>query len=81
VGVRYDYYQPDADASERIGADLVPRNDRFSTLAAAAAWIYAPALRFTLEYDHNRNALGRLPSGFPRTLGSDVVTLRGQLIF
>ena len=81
LGVRYDYYQPDADANERVGADLVPRNNRFFTLAVAAAWIYGPALRFVVQFDHNRNALGRFPSGLPRTLGRDAVTVRGQLAF
>lgn len=81
VGLRYDWYQPDADASERIGAAVVPRNNRFATLALAAAFVYGPSLRFLLEYDRNANALGRFPSGFPRTLGRDVVTLRGQLNF
>lgn len=81
VGVRYDHYQPDADASERIGAELVPRNDRFSMLALAAAFIQGPALRFVLQVERNRNALGRYPSGWPRTLGRSAVTLRGQLVF
>ena len=80
-GVRYDWYQPDADATERQGANLVPRNGRFATLAVAAAWIHGPSLRVVVEYDRNWNALGRFPSGRPRTLGSDAVTLRGQLVF
>ena len=61
VGVRYDHYQPDADASERMGRELVPRNNRFSSLAVAAAWIQGPALRFVLQVERNRNALGPLP--------------------
>jgi hypothetical protein len=36
-------------------------------------------VRFTLEYDHNTNALGRTPSGMVTTLGADVITLRGQV--
>ena len=81
VGVRYDWYQPDADATERHGANLVPRNGRFATLAVAAAWIHGPSLRVVVQYDRNWNALGRFPSGFPRTLGRDALTLRGQLVF
>ena len=54
---------------------------RFATLALAAAWVHGPALRVLLEYDRNWNPLGRYPSGFPRTLGRDALTLRGQLVY
>jgi hypothetical protein len=81
VGVRYDRYDPDQDAVDRQGAKLVPRDSTYSTLAVAIAGGYPPYVRVTLEYDHNTNALGRSASGAPATLGSDVLTLRGQVTF
>jgi hypothetical protein len=81
IGLRYDRYDPDADARDRNGAQLVPRDLSYSTLAVAVAGGYPPYVRFTLEYDHNTNALGRSASGAPTTLGAEVLTLRGQLAF
>jgi hypothetical protein len=81
IGVRYDVYNPDADAREQAGAQLVPRNRTFSTLALVAAVFYSPLARLSVEWDHNKNALGRDASGAPATLGSDVITLRGQVVY
>jgi hypothetical protein len=81
VGVRYDRYDPDADKSEQIAAQLVPRDLTLSTLSLAAAVMYPPFARLTVEWDHNTNALGRAPSGAPATLGADQVTFRGQVTF
>ena len=81
VGLRYDRYDPDADARDQNGAQVVPRDVSYSTLAVAVAGGYPPYVRFTLEYDHNTNALGRTASGAPTTLGAEVVTLRGQVAF
>ena len=81
LGVRYDRYDPDADATERIAASIVPRDSSFSTVAVALAAIYAPYVRLVVEYDHHTNALGRKPSGAPTTLGSDVLTFRAQAQF
>src|SRR5262249_55502837 len=61
VGVRYDRYNPDADARDQEGLNLVPADQTFTTLACAAALRWGPH-RFTLEYDHNTNALGRTTS-------------------
>jgi hypothetical protein len=50
-------------------------------LALVAAVFYPPVARLSLEWDHNKNALGRDASGAPTTLGADVVTLRGQVVY
>ena len=81
VGVRYDDYKPDRDSSERIGADLVPRNDHDAQLAAVAAFRVSSWLRVVAEYDHNWNSLGRALDGKPTTLGSDLLTFRGQVTY
>jgi hypothetical protein len=81
IGIRYDRYDPDADAREQVGANLVARSLAFSTLAIVVGGLYRQYGRLTLEYDHNTNGLGRDASGAPTTLGSDVLTLRGQVAF
>ena len=80
-GVRYDRYNPDADRTDKIAAQVVPRDLTLSTLSVALAAEYAPYVRLTLEWDHNQNALARSASGGPATLGSDTVTFRAQVLF
>ncbi|MFI5308580.1 MAG: hypothetical protein ACHQ53_14570 [Polyangiales bacterium] len=79
VGVRYDHYQPDFDATSQRGVKLVPTDASFSTIAVAAAWRTFRGGRLMLEYDHNHNPLGRGANGAPTTLAADVLTLRAQL--
>jgi hypothetical protein len=81
IGVRYDRYNPDLDARQQAGAEPVPLDSSFSTLAVAVAVRYPPWGRLTIEYDHNTNALGRTLSGLATTLGSDALTLRAQVAF
>ena len=80
VGVRYDRYQPDADASQQLGARLVPTDMSVSTWAFLGALRYDGA-RLLLEYDRNTNAQGRAASGAPTTLAADTLTLRGEMSF
>ena len=80
VGIRYDHYDPDQDAREQRAVQVVPRDRAYSTLAFLGMFRYQEA-RLSLEYDHNRNALGRNANGTPTTLKSDALTLRAQLRF
>ncbi len=80
VGVRYDRYNPDQDASELQVAEVVPRDRSYSTLALLAMLRYDTA-RLAFEYDVNRNALGRDASGAPTNLKSDAFTVRAQVTF
>jgi hypothetical protein len=80
IGVRYDRYQPDTDASTSVAGTLVPKDASFTTLAIMAMARYEKA-RLVFEYDHNTNALGRTDSGFPTTLKDDAFTIRGQVAF
>jgi hypothetical protein len=80
VGLRYDFYDPDRDATDtRVGRVFTRARD-FETLALAAAFttVYG---RLVLEYDHNRNNLGRDLQGRPTNLKDDAVVLRGQVNF
>jgi hypothetical protein len=81
VGARYDLYNPDADASQRRAANLVPVDRSYSTVALMGMLRYGDGARLLVEYDINRNPLGIGPSGTPTTLANNAVTLRGQVVF
>ncbi|MBV8760961.1 MAG: hypothetical protein JO257_26945 [Deltaproteobacteria bacterium] len=78
LGARYDHYDPDADASELRTGRVVPVNQTMSTLALTGALV-APHGRLILEWDHNRNHLGRSVAGVPMNLADDALILRAQV--
>jgi hypothetical protein len=80
VGVRYDRYDPDADAREQEPFAIVPRDLSQSTWSFSAAGRLAFA-RLVGQYDHRQNALGRDASGRPATLADDSFTLRAEVRF
>jgi hypothetical protein len=80
IGVRYDRYNPDDDASRQRAFDVVPQDRSYSTLAVMGMVRYETA-RLLIEYDVNGNALGTGTSGAPTTLADNVLTLRAQVVF
>jgi hypothetical protein len=80
VGVRYDRYDPDADAREQEPFALVPRDLAMSTWSFSAA-ARTRIARLVAQYDHRTNALGRDASGRPATLADDSFTLRAEVRF
>lgn len=80
LGMRYDRYDPDADARRQVPTQLVPVDRTYSTLAYTMV-IRLPPARFLVEYDHVGNALGRGANGAPTTLKDDAMTVRGEVLF
>jgi hypothetical protein len=80
LGVRYDHYNPDRDATETRVGKLVTRDRSLDTLALAAALV-VPYGRLMLEYDRNRNHQGRDLVGRPTNLEDDAFIVRGQVNF
>ena len=80
IGARYDRYDADRDASERLGLDLVGTHKVFSTLALMAAGRWGDA-RLTVQYDRERNPFGRADDGAPTTRSADRLSLRAQVGF
>ena len=80
IGIRYDSYDPDSDASQQRAIQLVPINRRYTTLALMAMLRYQRA-RLLLEYDKNTNPLGIGSNGAPTTLAENALTLRTQVSF
>jgi hypothetical protein len=80
LGLRYDRYDGDFDASERRGVRIATVDQGVTTYAVALALCTLTAFRLTAEYDHQKNPFGRKASGAPGTLASDSLTLRAQLV-
>jgi hypothetical protein len=81
IGVRYDFYDPDRDAYNRVTGNIVPNDSSYSTLSIAGMLIGAGWGRAILEYDVNRNHLGLDSSGNPTNLASNAFILRGEVYF
>ena len=90
VGVRYDRYNPDVDASGQAGVVLVPRSRAYSTLAVMGGVRMPGDLidgkqrywgRLLVEYDHVDNSLGRSTNGEPARLADDALTVRAEVSF
>jgi hypothetical protein len=80
IGVRYDSYDPDRDATDSQGAQLVPSSQTYQTVALALALRSGPG-RLVFEYDINRNHLGRTSTGVPTSLADNAFTLRSEVKF
>lgn len=80
MGMRWDRYDPDADARSQLPTQVVPVDRAYSTLAYTLVFKLPPT-RWLLEYDHVGNALGRSVSGAPTTLKDDALVLRGEVVF
>ncbi len=80
LGVRYDSYDPDSDASQQRAIQLVPISRTYTTLALMGMLRYERA-RLLLEYDVNTNPLGIGSNGAPTTLADNALTLRTQVSF
>jgi hypothetical protein len=81
AGVRYDRYDPDADAADANGGLRVPFDAGVSTLALMASVRLETVMRILIEYDRNHNAFGRGANGAPASLAADALTARAELAF
>ena len=83
-GVRYDFYDPDRDSTDRVAATVLLSSQAISTVALAlAARLRLGGLtnRVLVQYDINRNHAGRDASGLPTNLANNVFTLRAEAVF
>ncbi|HEV7559368.1 MAG TPA: hypothetical protein VGO00_28025, partial [Kofleriaceae bacterium] len=78
LGVRYDRYDADRDASEVTGETLVRTHQTFSTLAGMAAYRWH-TVRLMGEYDHGRNPFGLADDGTPTSISDDRLVFRAQV--
>jgi hypothetical protein len=80
-GVRYDRYDPDADANDAEGGARVPFDASVSTWAFMASVRLERVVRLLIEYDRNHNAFGRANDGSPASLAADALTARAEMAF
>jgi len=81
LGARYDWYNADLDAAKALPVRIVPSSAVFSTTAFVVAWRFSSLDRIAVEFDLNRNPLGRGSAGLPANLPSDTLTVRAQLAY
>jgi hypothetical protein len=80
VGVRYDFYNPDADSVNQVMGAILPTALSYQTVAFAAA-LRGVSGRLIAEFDLNRNHNGRDTQGNPTNLASNAFLLRGEVSF
>ncbi len=80
LGARYDRYQPDRDATEVTGLELVGVDPTWQTWSVVAA-LGDEERKLAIGYDHERNPLGRGQDGRPATRSADRVMVRAQVGF
>jgi len=80
AGVRYDFYNPDADSVNTVMGAIKPTAFAYQTVAFAAALRWSSG-RLIAEYDLNRNHNGRDAEGNPVNLPSNSFTFRGEVNF
>jgi len=81
VGVRYDEYQPDLDATDARAGRVIATDATIATWSVAAALQIPDTARVTVAYDHEDNAFGRDAQGRATTLAADVLLARLQFTF
>jgi hypothetical protein len=80
VGVRYDFYNPDADSTNQVMGAQLPTALSYQTVSIAAA-LRGPAGRLIAELDINRNHNGRDMQGNPANLADNAFFVRGETSF
>jgi hypothetical protein len=80
AGIRYDFYNPDADSVNTVMGATTPAALGYQTLAIAAA-LRAMSGRLIAEFDLNRNHNGRDAEGNPTNLRDNTFILRGEVSF
>lgn len=85
AGVRFEQYDPNLDALEQFGGDVVVTRRRFRTVTTGVALQHALSdvtrLRLLGELELQQNSLGRDARGRPAQLANDAVRVRLEVRF
>jgi hypothetical protein len=79
VGLRFDYYDPNFDATDSRGGGLIPVSEAIKTVSPLVGLVLPERARLLFQYDAIQNALGRTIAGVPTNLKDNVWTLRLQV--
>lgn len=85
LGVRFEQYEPNADALELFGGMTVVTRRRFRTLTTAVAANLplggVSRARILGEYEYQKNSIGRDNQGRPAQLDNDTLRIRMEMRF
>jgi hypothetical protein len=81
AGVRYDRYDPDSDITDVQSGNVVPSTQVLQSWSLAGALRIGNNGRLMVEYDINRNHLGRGPEGVPTNLKDNALLIRTEVRF
>jgi hypothetical protein len=79
VGVRGEYYDPNADSSEPRAGRVVPLKNTVKVVSPIAGLTLPNRARLLFQYDFIRDHLGRNSAGVPVDLKNDAWTVRLQV--
>lgn len=79
VGLRFDVYNPNLDASDSRQGRLLPFSEAITTWSPMFALVLPDRARLVFQYDAIRNAFGRSAEGVPTNLQDNVFTGRFQV--
>ena len=79
LGLRVGAYDPNADATQQRGANLVPRDQTITTWSPLVGFVLPGRARMVFEYDHILNLAGLDSRGVPTALREDTWALRLQV--
>ncbi len=80
VGLRYDFYDPNSNAFDKRGGNLIPFSEAITTISPLAAFVLPDRARLILQYDAIHNAYARSAVGVPTNLKDNILTLRLQVM-
>ena len=84
IGVRYDFYEPDADETDQQGGTPIISRRPFETLTVGVAGLLPLGdvrARLLLELVTEQNSLARDAAGVPAPLDNDSLRARLQVVF
>jgi Phosphate-selective porin O and P len=79
VGLRFDYYNPNANVFDKRGGALIPYSEAIETVSPLIGLVLPDRARFLVQYDIIHNAYARNSVGVPTSLADNVLTLRLQV--
>jgi hypothetical protein len=79
VGLRHDFYDPNADYLDREAGKLVPQSQRIRNWSPMIGAVLPGRARLLFQYDAQRNYFARNEQGVPINLAANTWTLRLQV--
>jgi len=79
VGLRYEYYDPNANVFDTRGGKLLPFSEAITNISPLVGLTLPDRARLLFQYDINTNAFARSAEGVPTNLQNNSWTVRLQV--